>query len=811
MDQSALLPDDKHHGVPLHQAGAESLPVRFRLGDPLGRPNEEQASGGMLDYWRIARRYRGLVVLIAFLGSLAAFLWTLPQTPVYQARTSLEIQAINENFLNMAAINQTAVGSASYGDTDIQTQVKILQSQSLTKRVVAKLKLEENPDFIYEPTRESAWRKALGLPAPEPVSARKQALAMAASNLKVRGTLQTRIVEVFCDSTSPKLAADFANTLAQEFIEQSVESRWNATQRTGEWLTRQMEDLRIKLERSEQKLQDYAQTSGLMFTSEKDKDSVAEARLRQLQEELSKAQADRMAKQVQYEMASKSSPDSLPGVLEDPSLREYQDKLTELRSQVAELTTSLTPAHVKVKRVQMRIAEMESALEKQRTNILKRIRNEHESALRREHLLSTSYAAQSRLVSAQSEKGIHYGVLKREVDTSRQLYEAVLQKVKEAGIASAMRASNVTVVDPAEPPSSPYKPEPVRNAFWGFGFGAVLGMAVAFMLERADRSLKSPGDATYYLNVPELGVIPATNRHSVGRPRGKVRLILRNKSASANGHKTGTNGTGANGTGTSPSEEAHSPVEMSTWKHKSIMAESFRAALTSILYSGKNGDRPRILVISSPIPGEGKTTAVSNLGIAMAEIRHRVLLIDADMRRPRLHKIFSVDNSRGLSDLLCESDSIEHASLAGTIQPTAIKGLSVLPSGPRTSSIPNLLHSPRLRELIERVRRDYDEVLIDTPPMLQIPDARVVASLADAAILVFRAGQTSRDVALAAKQRFAEDGTRVLGTILNSWDPILSQSTYYSGYYNGYYKGLYSRYYSTESPEAEATANTAGD
>jgi capsular exopolysaccharide synthesis family protein len=444
-------------------------------------------------------------------------------------------------------------------------------------------------------------------------------------------------------------------------------------------------------------------------------------------------------------------------------------KLADLRRQLAELTASYTPAYYKVQRVQAQVTELEATLARERANVINRIRNEYDSAQRRERLLAAAYAAQAKLVSAQAAKAIHYNILKREVDTTRQLHEAMLQKVKEAGIASAMRASNIRVVDAATVPTRPFKPNLLLNSALGLFSGVFLGVVLVLARERTDLTLRAPGDTLSCLPLPELGVIPAASAD------GSQRALV---------WRAGRSGT----------ERPGEQVELATWKRKpSLLAESFRATLTSILFCGHNGDRPRILVLTSPSPAEGKTTVVSNLGIALAEIHRRVLLIDADLRRPRLHQVFGLPNDRGLGHLLVDGCSPGERPGDPPIQETEIERLYLLPSGSGASGATNLLHSDRMRTLLRQFRRDFDVVLIDSPPMLQIADARVLGRLADGVILVFRSGETSRSAALAACRRFAEDGTRVLGTVLNAWDP---DSTGY-----GYYRSHdYHRYYHSSGP-----------
>jgi len=300
-----------------------------------------------------------------------------------------------------------------------------------------------------------AWSKT------SQVAKKQELIRQAARNLTVRASGNSRLLEVMYESPDPKQAADFANTLVSEFIVQSQEMRWKSTQRTAEWLTNHLDEMKTKLEQSEGQLQDYARSSGLSFTSEKE--NLSESRLKEIQEELSKAQADRIANQSKFEEAKSKPADSLPEMLEDPTMREYRQKLTELQRQYVELSATLTPAHYKVQRVQAQINELSSEMQKERSNVLRRIGNEYAAALRRETLLSKAHDEQQQVVAEQSSKAIHYGTLKREVDSSRQLYESMLQRVKQAGLASAMRASNVLVVDPAKPPLLPYRPSYPMN------------------------------------------------------------------------------------------------------------------------------------------------------------------------------------------------------------------------------------------------------------------------------------------------------------------------------------------------------------
>jgi succinoglycan biosynthesis transport protein ExoP len=735
---------------------------------------------GLIEYWRILRRSKGTLILIAFAGALLGFLIALPQTPIYQARTSVEVVGLNDNFMNMKQVNPINQGGASADVSDIQTQIKILQSESLLDRVLSKMNFGKGSKISIEPAKIAEWRTALKLENSSPFDARDAALRMAATRLKVRASGQTRLLEIFVESPDPKIAADFANTLTEQFIEGNLESRWKTTERTGEWLNRELDAMKIKLEKSEDQLQAYARAKGLIFTSEKT--NISEDKLRQLQLALSTSQADRVAKQARFEMAMSAPPESLPDVLNDQALRDYQAKLTDLRRQVAELVPTYTPEHIKVKRVQNQLFTIETALDRERDAILRRIRNEYDEAVRKEKLLADDYANQAKQVTGESERSIQYNIMKHEVDSNRALYDTMLQKLKEATIASALQANNVRVVDPAKIPKRPFKPDVLQSVLLGLFTGGLLGAVFIVLRERADSTIQQPGDSSF-LNLPELGIIPAYV--SVG----KRRLSRPAEGLALNGDKE--DGAFAD------------KVELVTWQSKpSMLAESFRSTLISILFSTQSGDRPRVLVMSSAGPSEGKSTISSNLAIAIAEVGQKVLLIDADIRRPRQHEVFGLPNTRGLSDLLREKRDETPAVKAE--QQTGMPGLSVLTAGTAGSAATTLFYSSRMPEILNHYRKEYDTVVVDTPPMLQIPDARVLGRMADSVILVLRAGKTTRDAATAARQRFAEDGTKVLGTILNDWNPKSSPNGYY-GYYNGYYKGYHGY---DGSPERGVTQDT---
>ena len=751
-------------------------------GERLDNTSSGREESGLIFYWRLIRRRKGALLTIALLGGLAGVVATLPQTRLFQARGSLEIQALNADFMNMRQVDPNSPApDYTASDAYVQTQIKILQSKSLTDRVLAKMRRTGQlvPESNISPL--ALWLKKIGVkdPRPQEPPNPKRSGRELANSLSVHSAGQTRVVEISADSTNPQMAADFVNTLAAEFIQQNLEARFHSSQNTGEWLTQQIDEMRTKLETSEDRLQAYARQTGLLFTSEKN--NVSEEKLKQLQNDLTIAQNDRVTKQSRYEMARQAAPESLPDVLNDLTMRDDLTKVTELKRQLAELTSQYTPEHYKVGRVQAQIASIEAALQKQKMAILDRIGNDNQEALRREKLLSDAYAAQVRLVTKDAEKAIQYNILKREVDSNRQIYEGMLQKVKESGIAAAMRASNIRVVDPAEAPESPYKPSLPQNVALGILGGMLLGLAYVVTREQADRTIQQPGDAANYMHVPELGVIPSARLNAGGRYGRRL------PDGNGNGNALSLN---------DRSPTANLSELITSQKSSPAFAESFRSALLSIVYSRDGKDSQRVLVLTSSNPSEGKTTVATNLAIAFADVKRKVLLVDGDLRKPRVHDIFGLPNDVGLSDLLQGKVSLD-TPRNGVIHTTASKNLFILTSGASCSDSTVMLYADRLRELIERFRGEFDIVILDTPPMLQIPDARVMGRLADSVILVVRSGKTTQDAIVASRERLTEDGTHVLGVILNDWDPRSSSNGYY-GYYDGSYK-RYQQYYTSKS------------
>jgi capsular exopolysaccharide synthesis family protein len=417
-----------------------------------------------------------------------------------------------------------------------------------------------------------------------------------------------------------------------------------------------------------------------------------------------------------------------------------------------------------VKRVQAQISEIESTLKKEVAAAAERIKNDYDSALRREKLLSNSYHGQAEQVSSEASRAAAYNGLRREVDSLQQMYNGMLLNANETNAATSIPPNTIRNLDPSAPAPGPYKPVPSVNIGLGIVTGILLSMAIAFLIEKMDSSVRLPGHSRRLLNVPELGVIPSVEG-SVTRAGWRWTARL---SGNNNRHT-----------------EIEAPSVLSfprngteAWQGAPEVAESFRVTLASLMRENGTGNRPQTILVTSPRPGEGKTTITSNLGVALAETGRRVLLVDADCRRPSLHKMFGVPNVRGLTNILTEDNEI--SDQFGI--PTSFSGLTLIPNGPPPESVSRVLYSPRMGRFFQWARGNVDLILIDAPPILEVADARVISEFADGAVLVLRSGNTARADALEAYQQLYDDGTVLLGTVLNNWRPPGRERQYRSYY-----------------------------
>ena len=715
------------------------------------------------EYLRAFRRHRWLILTCACTGLLLLLLVSLPSQPRYRTRTSLEIRNLNGDFMDMRAVAPTGSNSAADSDTNLQTQIKLLQSDSLIHEVSSHMLVKPVTQSIPRSDALSRIARALHVFDTPPLSY-KAMVDDAASNVKVKPLGLTRLVEITCDSYDAQFSATFCNTLTKTFEEEDLHARASEAERTSEWLTQQAADIRQRAEDSQRKLERAVGGNGLMLSQTTT--TAGEDRMRSLQEELVKAQADRMQQEAIASASSASDPYSIRSVQENPEHRNYEMKLADLRSQVAALVPALTEQNPKVMHLRSQIVESERGLVATEMSSTKMQSNELNAARHREHLLQVAFNMQETMVSSDLQKGAQVSLLRRELESEQQLYQTLLQRAKEAGFASAMQAATIRVVDPAEASKTAFSPRRTLSAAGGLIFGSLFGVGFALYRERNNKVFRSPGEVPRFLHLQELGVIPATKVLN-SKTSGLVGVSEKRKWLALDSTK-----------------REGEAVSLTRWDDRfSIVAEAYRNATFSILLADAN-KRARTYVVSSPNAAEGKTTVTANLGIALSKSRMRVVLIDGDLRRPALHRAFGLENQFGLREILRGEVDLETTPLDLLTRKTSLPNVSIIPAGIGNEEVVELLHSRYFGALLARLSRDFDVILIDTAPVLHMADARILASQSDGGILVLRAGLTHREEAEDACHLFDRDGVRLIGTILNDFDPRHSdKGNYYSSYH----------------------------
>ena len=719
-----------------------------------------------MNYSAMLRRHRSAVAIILGTALALATVYTVLAPKSYKSEAMLEVSSRNQDFLDTKSVDPTT--NALTSDAFIETQTKLLLSPPVV-RGTAEVLGAKVPAAVTGHGPVAALRRLLGKPVPAPTPAQGEAVVMKmldGAKVKVEGASDLITVTVL--GPEAQFTTDTVNTLTAQFIQQSANARGEAAGSTNKFLTEQLADAHQRVQDSENQLQQYAQTTGIVIPSSA-QESVAADKLRQIQTDLEKAEADEAETKSQVAVAETNPSEAMPQVLDDQTLRDNRARLAELRRQLSNLSVTLTPANYKIQQLQAQIADLEEQSAHQRSNIISRLGVQNSSTARRKQLLTSAYQKQLGVVSDQSSKEIRYDSLKKEVDTNRDIYQSMLQRAKQASMVAALKSSDVRVVSPATVPDSPYRPSLPLNLALASLVGLALSTAYILLRERNDASLRSPGQSVRHLNLPELAVVPSARLGNSDR----IPLTLRNlkPAAASDGKNSFLNDNTA----------VAIPDQYQSAPEETMMADAYRSAITSILLSRVNGVSPRVMLITSPRPKAGKTTTVANLGISLAEIGRRVLLIDGDLRRPRLGKLFGLQFATGLSDVLLDAGN-GPVTLESVVRPSSVPGLFVLPGGSEPANISKLLHCSYLDTLVENARQHYDFILIDTPPMVGMADARLLSRVADGVILISRAGETSPEQLGEARQRLVDDGTPVIGTILNDCDLRTEDPAYVNGY-----------------------------
>jgi capsular exopolysaccharide synthesis family protein len=734
-------------------------------------PAQMEKPPDLLAWWRVIRKRRW-TVLTAFSVLFAAVLvGSIKEKPVYQAKALIEIDKENPSVANPQELFLLDEVSDAY----LETQYKVLTSDDLAERVIHQLGLDRQAEFLPS-TLAWPWSMtasaAAAFPPPPPkdsaavpdLSVRETVLTRFRSRLDIRPIRRSRVVEIRFDSQAPELAARTVNAVAENYIQKNLEARWDAAQKASEWLSQQLRDLKAKLENSEDDLQKYVADNGLLFleTEKGDAESIVNQSVREVQEELTRAQADRMEKESIFRLVQSGEYGSLPGVLDNKLLQDLTFRLADLQREQAQLATTFTDNYPKVKQTQSQIAEIQSSLERERWRAAQKISNDYFAALRREKLVREAFAEKQAEANQIAEKSVQYGILSREVDTNNGLYEGLLERLKEAGVSAGLKASNIRIVDPGTVPYKPIAPNYPLNLGLAAFLGLGLGICMAFLKEHLDQTIRYSQDVFHFLGVPVLGFIPSMSARNGKKLKGITAADREFIFGPANSR-------------TAPGDaliEDRPRNDLGIHKG-SAFSEAFRELRTSVILSA-SGRLANSILVTSAQPGEGKTTVAVNLAFSLAQLGQPVLLVDADMRRPSIQKYFPQKGSK-LSSYLGGQGAWQQM-----VYPTPISRLNVLHCGPIPENPSELLSSDRMRALIQESMTTYRFVILDSPPLLNRADSRILGSMVGATLLVVKGGETPRQVVQYAESQARSVGANLIGVVLNNLDSSLNDYSYYA-------------------------------
>ncbi len=722
--------------------------------DSYGFAGRERTLG---DYWRVLRKRKWTLIVSLVVVTAAAALISLRMTPIYDAVARVSILSQAPDILNFKD-NQQSSESIDQGSS-IGTQVNILQSNTLALLVIRNLGLNNRTEFAGKERSTTTGGIPVSGSSAQTLEREDQLIRVFHSNLKVLPVPNTAIIEIKYSSPDPRLSAEVANSVANTFIEQNIKARFDSTMQAADWLSKQLADLQITVETSQARLVDYQKAHGIVGTD--DKQNLTFEKLNELGKQLTQAQADRIQKESLYQIAKGTNPDALASVLQDPALASLRQQQTQLQTQYAQVRTQFGSEYPKALEIQNQLNEINKAYQEELQSGVLRVQNDYYTAVKREQMLKAALDEQTAVANQLDENAIEYRILKQEADSNRQLYDGLLEKLKEASLAAGLNSSNIRIVDKARIPLVPARPNVPRNMLFAALLGLFGGVVVAFALEAVDTTVRTPEQAQG-LGLPVMAAIPLKVNISAAKDPGVgARLLLAPRAASAR------------------------PAALVAFLDpQSEISEAYRTLRTSILLSSA-GRPPQVVLFTSALPQEGKTMTSVNIAFVMAKQGKRVLLVDADLRRPSLHKIFELRPEVGLSNVLSGG-----AKWKDAVQPTMDAGLSLLPSGPLPPHPSELLGSTAMQDLIGEWRKEYDHILFDSPPLLSVTDAVLLAVQADMVTLVVRSGQTTMGAVRCARDLLLQLKVPLRGIVLNAVD-IQSPDHYYYYYSGSKYRGYY--------------------
>ncbi len=706
------------------------------------------------DYLKVVYRRRWPALTAFLLVVVTVLVYTFTATPIFEARVQLLIESENPNVVSFKEVLEQEKTTNDY----YQTQYRILQSRSLARRTLDRLQLWDTFDPSKAPVKFTVRGAVAKFLAPtlnlfrtpktiEPRAADETAVQSGIingflANLTVSPIRNSRLVEVSYASPYPEIAAQVANGLAGAYIEQNLEFKFTASKDASDWLGLRLAEQRKAVEASEGALQKYREQNDAVSLEERQ--NIVVQKLADLNAAVTRAKTERIQKESAYNQIrsiqhDRVALDTIPQILANQFVQQQKTQLAELQRQQAQLSDKLGDRHPDMVKIQLAIQTAESRIQGEIAKGVQSLKNDYETTLAQERSLVTALEQQKQDALALNRKGIDYGALQRDASSNRQIFESLMQRTKETGISGALKTSNIRIVDKAELPQAPSSPKKMLNAAAGIFGGSLAALGLAFFFEYFDNRIKSPNEIKAHLGLPFLGMVP--------KVIGETAPLLDR--------------------GVTPQ-----------------FAEALRTIRTNVLFSSTT-DGGQSLVVTSRGPGEGKTVVASNLAMALAQTGQRVLLVDADMRRPRVHEVFTERQEPGLSNVL-----VGDTKTADAVRPTSCETLWILPAGHIPPNPAELLGSKRFADFVATLTQHFAWVVIDSPPIMAVTDAAVAAHIADGVLFVVGSEMTSRKVAQTAVEALAASNTRLVGCVLNRVD--LEGNSYY---YSQYYRREYGHYY----------------
>lgn len=719
-------------------------------------------------YYRLLMARRWQIMAVTTVVVVVALIQAFTTTPLFRSGATLQIDPETPSILGNESASDLAFGSKGMEEY-LATQTRKLQTRNLARRVIEELDLGSQPAFT-EPASGGFFIERFkgtvsflkGLFGGGETGLDERLLVdRFLDNLSVQGLRNTHLVEVSFTNRDPQLAARIVDTLVEEFIEQTLESRFEATAKVTEFLSGQLTDFKSSVEGGEGDLIAYARANDIVSLNERE--TIDAQKLADLSNEMTRVESELIQQRSRYETVRQATVDTFPQHLVNPVISRLEAEQSARRQELAGLSSSYGPEWPTVKELRQQIDELDAQIRREKQTALDAARQRYEMALDRYQRLSAAAAEQRKVVDQLNDDSVQYNILRREVDTNKELYEGLLQQLKEAGISAGLSWSNITLADSAEVPRRPSYPRRSLALAVALALGLFLGIGWALLAEAMDDTFNSTEEVSQVLRLPALGVIPMLEGYAeassskVGQRRGK-----------------------------SSHDRATAVVTYETVNDLSTPSwEAYRSLRTSLLLS-HSGKPPQTILVTSALPGEGKSTTVANTAIVLAQTGARTLILDLDMRRPTMAKKFGLRDQEGMSTFLSGN-----SDLSSQVQETRFPNLYLVAAGPPAPNPSELVGAQRMRSGLEVLQQHFDYIVIDSPPCLEITDALVLSTLADGLLLVVRAGKTPKELVRRASDRVLRVGGKILGVLVNAVD--MRHSTY--GYYHGYYRSYYRSHY----------------